>query len=78
MSQSEEQAKKPETACRCPLGDLAEMILGKNAHQKARGHFTAARREVLLGVKALIEERLESLAPKEKPPDERVSKIVVE
>ena len=84
MSEQNERDQAPEpeeradaSGCDCPWCSLKEH-LGRWSDSAAWGHFSKAQEEFLMGLKSLIDSRLDDLRARPSAKEPRVTKIKVE
>ena len=72
-----EERSGQKAKCDCPLCSLRD-FLGQQTGSEAWNHFSKAQEEFLMGVKAVIDGRLEKLKAKPSPKEPRVTKLKVD
>jgi hypothetical protein len=67
-----------DSCCRCPLCMFMDMTRERMRDCPSMRHFKQARVEVLKGVRAFLDERIEKMEKESRPSEPRVTKIDVE
>ena len=76
-TKSDESGSKGRAGCDCPLCSLRE-FWNQQTDSEVWKHFSKAQEEFLLGIKAVIDSRLQKVQSKPEKKEPRVTKVKVE